>query len=393
MSKHVCRTRDNSAPEGKPWVYLAAHPDDLADFVREYVPLLLDAFDCAVWYETEYEAPYYEAELRTLLFRMDLVIMAVTEPLLTSPCRAADVEYRFAKEDQVLLLPVLFRECFLPRFTERFKDISLVMPEKPEMAEGGLKKLLQCSLQAAQKQEAYFKAQDAESRKAYFSGLKDLGDALYDAGCPASAETIYRRMLTLAEASDDDGEAAALCCNRLGLAAMDRRKMEEAKAWYQKSLEIETALARKTKAVYSRGAAIGWYNLGRLAALMEDRGEEEACYLESLQAFSTLTKENGTIQDFYDLIDLYQQLYGLSIVQRKYDRAEEYSRGEVETAQYLVRETGASEAGRALAGSYRRLGRILQARGRGQEAEECFGKAAQIRKTLAEETGPEEGDD
>ena len=66
---------------------------------------ILKIQDCAVWYESKPEEAYDEEDLQLRLSQMQLFVMPVTTKLLTAPNRAMDVEFPFAQEKHIPVLP------------------------------------------------------------------------------------------------------------------------------------------------------------------------------------------------------------------------------------------------------------------------------------------------
>ncbi len=107
MSKIDYRTRGGASPQGKPRVYFCSHPQDHSRFFEEIVADIFKTQNCAVYFETEYDATFDSEELLSDLSQMQLFVIPVTGRFLTSESRARDLELRFAEEHHIPVLPLL----------------------------------------------------------------------------------------------------------------------------------------------------------------------------------------------------------------------------------------------------------------------------------------------
>ena len=106
MAQFTYKTRGDSSPQGKPRVYFCAHPGDFR-LLDEISSELLSHQNCAVWYDTEPEAPFDEELFFTDLKQMNLFVIPVTTRFLTTPSRARDVEFPFAVAQGIPVLPLM----------------------------------------------------------------------------------------------------------------------------------------------------------------------------------------------------------------------------------------------------------------------------------------------
>ena len=107
MSKLAVKTKGNASPQGKPRVYFSCHPDD---FKLHFETLCGDIFktqDCAIYYESEWDAPADPEELEGLLSQMQLFVVPITSRFLFRECRAKFMEYGFAMEHHIPIIPIL----------------------------------------------------------------------------------------------------------------------------------------------------------------------------------------------------------------------------------------------------------------------------------------------
>ena len=102
-----CKTLGGGSPNGKPRVFFTCHP---ADFERSFEKICADIFEaqnCAIFYtpDMEYRIPQEGMELD--IAAMNLVVIPVSLKLLLEPNRAMDVDFPFAQEHGITVLPVM----------------------------------------------------------------------------------------------------------------------------------------------------------------------------------------------------------------------------------------------------------------------------------------------
>ena len=132
MSAFLYKTIANERPQGKPNVYFACHPVDREKYFEEYAQKILKIQDCAVWYESKPEEVYDEEDLQLRLSQMQLFVMPVTTKLLTAPNRAMDVEFPFAQEKHIPVLPLMMEQGLDDVFSRRFGDLQYLDPNNTD---------------------------------------------------------------------------------------------------------------------------------------------------------------------------------------------------------------------------------------------------------------------
>ena len=132
MSAFLYKTIANERPQGKPNVYFACHPADREKYFEEYAQKILKIQDCAVWYESEPEEAYDEEDLQLRLAQMQLFVMPVTTKLLTAPNRAMDVEFPFALQQHIPVLPLMMEQGLDDVFSRRFGDLQYLDPNNTD---------------------------------------------------------------------------------------------------------------------------------------------------------------------------------------------------------------------------------------------------------------------
>ena len=88
-------------------IWFCAHPDDYPLYRESITNDLFGAIDCSVYYDEEPHADYDEQELLSNLHFMNLFVIPVTARLLTEPNRALNVEFKYAMENGIRVLPLI----------------------------------------------------------------------------------------------------------------------------------------------------------------------------------------------------------------------------------------------------------------------------------------------
>ena len=102
-----CKTLGGGSPNGKPRVFFTCHP---ADFERSFEKICADIFatqNCAIFYtpDMEYRIPQEDMELD--ITGMNLFVIPVSLKLLLEPNRAMDVDFPFAQNHGITVLPIM----------------------------------------------------------------------------------------------------------------------------------------------------------------------------------------------------------------------------------------------------------------------------------------------
>ena len=137
------RTHDDSPSLRKAKVYFIAHPDDYDRYLSLISDEVLNHFNCAFFYDEEPLAPYDPEGLSSVLSDMNLIIIPVTSRFLHSGNRALDVEFRFAVENHIPVLPLLEERNIAEEFDRicgnlhtlsRYNDDDTTMPYAEKLA-------------------------------------------------------------------------------------------------------------------------------------------------------------------------------------------------------------------------------------------------------------------
>lgn len=116
------KTLGDANPKGMPKVYYCCHAEDFSPYFPRISKEILNISDCAIyWYEGD---PGEEWELE--LGQMQLFVMPVTRLLLTTANRALDVEFRFALERHIPVLPLMQESGLEALFNEKCGDLQFL---------------------------------------------------------------------------------------------------------------------------------------------------------------------------------------------------------------------------------------------------------------------------
>lgn len=125
MSNLQCKTRGNSNPNGKPRVYFCCHPDDFDKYFERISEELLAEQNCAVWYPEDPRVEYNE-QFFSDLEQMQLFVMPVTAKLLSSPNHALEVEFSFAVEKHIPVLPLMQEKGLESLFNQKCGNLQFL---------------------------------------------------------------------------------------------------------------------------------------------------------------------------------------------------------------------------------------------------------------------------
>jgi len=107
MANIKVKTKNNLDIKSKPRVYFTCHPED---FEKHFIKICEDIFkthDCAIYYTEDMTEVISDADKETDLNRNNLFVIPVTYKLLSTPNRAMDEDFPYAKEHHIPVLPVM----------------------------------------------------------------------------------------------------------------------------------------------------------------------------------------------------------------------------------------------------------------------------------------------
>ena len=103
----LCKTKGNSAKEGKPRVFFTCHPDDFSNYFTKICEDIFLMSDCAIYYTEDQSADLSSENNELDLSRMNLFVIPVTFKLLSKKNRAIDHDLRLAEEKHIPVLPLM----------------------------------------------------------------------------------------------------------------------------------------------------------------------------------------------------------------------------------------------------------------------------------------------
>lgn len=130
--KLTYKTRGDSSPQGKARVYFSGHPMDLERYLEPICRQLFQSQDCAVYYDEEPEQPGDWQQYRHELEQMQLFVVPVTSRFLYQPNRARELEFPFAMEQRIPVLPLMQENGLELEFNRICGDLQLLNQNDPD---------------------------------------------------------------------------------------------------------------------------------------------------------------------------------------------------------------------------------------------------------------------
>ena len=125
MNTFSFKTRGQCNPTGKQKVYFCCHSRDFTKYFTPISNQILELYDCAIWYPTEYNVPREENFYQDLK-QMQLFILPVTENLIFNMESDLQKEIDFAKASGIPLLPIMEESGLEELFGKKFGDLHLL---------------------------------------------------------------------------------------------------------------------------------------------------------------------------------------------------------------------------------------------------------------------------
>lgn len=107
MAQLKYKTRGNCNPQGLPRVYFCCHPLDFEIYFENISQEILGKQNCAIYFDTQPDKSLDTEQLLADLKQMQLLVMPVTSRLLNTPNRALDIEFHYALQEHIPVLPLL----------------------------------------------------------------------------------------------------------------------------------------------------------------------------------------------------------------------------------------------------------------------------------------------
>ncbi len=126
-------TRGNQTAQGKQKVYFCAHPDDYERYFKKITSEILNTLEkennrnCAFFYLEDANAERNDDFLFNLK-EMNLLVVPVTTKFLTKANPALDIEFKFAEENHIPVLPLMMESGLESIFNTKCGDIQFLDP-------------------------------------------------------------------------------------------------------------------------------------------------------------------------------------------------------------------------------------------------------------------------
>lgn len=130
-------TRDGSSPEGKCRVFFTCHRNDFDKYFKMICNDIFRMHDCAIYYTDDMTSPIPEQYKKTGLGKMNLIVIPVTNALLTEKNRAmdSDVEYAIRDDVSIPILPIVVEPSIDLMCEEKFGNRQYLSRFTLELAE------------------------------------------------------------------------------------------------------------------------------------------------------------------------------------------------------------------------------------------------------------------
>lgn len=124
MASLKYKVRGNSSPQGKPRVYFCCHPEDFNKYFESVSDEILAKQKCTIWYTDE--AVVHDEDFLADLKQMQLFVMPVTTNLLCTENKTLDIEFEFAIENHIPVLPLMQESGLEELFNKKCGDLQFL---------------------------------------------------------------------------------------------------------------------------------------------------------------------------------------------------------------------------------------------------------------------------
>lgn len=120
------KTRGDSNQMGKAKVYFSCHPIDFEAYFDIISGDILEREDCAIWYDDKQSEPENIAGFLNDLSQMQLFVIPITKSFLCEPNRAYDLEFSYAMEQKIPVLPIIQERGLDELFNDKCSEIQFL---------------------------------------------------------------------------------------------------------------------------------------------------------------------------------------------------------------------------------------------------------------------------
>lgn len=137
MVNMLCKTKGNADPKGKMRVYFTCHPDDFDKYFDTVCNDIFNAVDCAIYYTEDMTSQIPDRNLSTDLGSNNIFVIPVTYKLLSTPNRAMDKDFPYARSEHIPVLPIMMEEGIDSIYSspEKFGEIQYLNPYSSDFTE------------------------------------------------------------------------------------------------------------------------------------------------------------------------------------------------------------------------------------------------------------------
>lgn len=130
-------TKEKSSPQGKPRVYFTCHPNDFEGCFTRICNDIFKTHNCAIYYPDDLNLGINDPDYDIDLGSMNLFVIPVTHDLLSTPNRAMDEDFPFAKKMHIPILPILLEKGLdeLYSHPDRFGELQYLNPNSEDTTE------------------------------------------------------------------------------------------------------------------------------------------------------------------------------------------------------------------------------------------------------------------
>ncbi len=131
MPNFSYKTRANSSPERKPRIYFCCHPEDFGRYFEPITDEILQKTDSAIFYCQTSDVERNE-DFLFQLSQMQLFVMPVTARLLTEKNPTLEIDFAYAMENHIPVLPLMQESGLDELFNRRCGDLQYLDKNKKD---------------------------------------------------------------------------------------------------------------------------------------------------------------------------------------------------------------------------------------------------------------------
>lgn len=427
------KTRGESSPQGKPRVFFSCHPDDFSIYFDEIAKEILSRQNCAIWYLSKdiyILTDDQQENLFSQLSQMQLIVMPITTNLLTMESISISVIRPFAKKHHIPLLLLMEEDGLETGYKNYFGDLQFLDPHANDPTEipydtkmtiylnnilvgdeeeirklvamyhdgKGVARDYNKSIEWQEKlvallEKKYETEENEENYVNLINEICDLGDRYEEIGNLEKAYACNKKIQRIANRGIKkyygDRRDLVLSYDRLGNILIKLGKLDEAKNYYSKDLDLSLTLYKETNTLKScRDLSISYERIGDIAWKLGQLNDALNIYKKVHSLNYKIHKETGTLESCQDLIISYSKMGDVAVELKRMDEAREYYSKGLDLNQSIYEKSDTIKSRDDLAVSYSQMGFISKSLGRLEEAEHYYCRYFDLVQSLSEVTVP-----